>query len=568
MPLHRSRQAFKHSAVRALLALALASLAPAAWSGNSEPTITQPTAEFVYKYLLGEVAAQRGEFALAGQLFLDLAKQTRNPALAERATQASVLSRVGQLAVPSAALWAELAPDSPQAAEAASQMYIANNELKKAIPQIQKVLTRDDIRPRAFMELNALMGKIENKQEVLETIQFLAKSYPNLPEAHFAIAQAAFFAKNESRMESELLIASNLRPGWDIPVLMRGQILAERDPSQAVRHYRDFLKLYPDADQVRLMLAKTLMAQKNGKDAKIEFIKLAEKHKSNPEMNVIVGLLALDAREFALADQYLQQALNAGFNEPNKIYFNLGRSALEQKDDARALMWYDKIGPGEQFLPARLAAANIIARSQGVNKAITMLDEVDGLTNEQQSLVIQTEAALLNQDKRYKDAFDLLEKAVQSFPNNSNLMYDYALTAERVGKFELMEDQLYKIIKMKPDSAAAYNALGYSYADRNIKLIEAKNLIETAVKLAPDDHYILDSLGWVYFRLGDLNHASERLQQAYAIQQDPEIAAHLAEVLWKQGQQEEARRILEQAAQLNPGNEALVSTMKKLKITP
>jgi tetratricopeptide (TPR) repeat protein len=279
-------------------------------------------------------------------------------------------------------------------------------------------------------------------------------------------------------------------------------------------------------------------------------------------------LLALDAREFALADQYLQQALNAGFNEPNKIYFNLGRSALEQKDDARALMWYDKIGPGEQFLPARLAAANIIARSQGVNKAITMLDEVDGLTNEQQSLVIQTEAALLNQDKRYKDAFDLLEKAVQSFPNNSNLMYDYALTAERVGKFELMEDQLYKIIKMKPDSAAAYNALGYSYADRNIKLIEAKNLIETAVKLAPDDHYILDSLGWVYFRLGDLNHASERLQQAYAIQQDPEIAAHLAEVLWKQGQQEEARRILEQAAQLNPGNEALVSTMKKLKITP
>lgn len=180
-------------------------------------------------------------------------------------------------------------------------------------------------------------------------------------------------------------------------------------------------------------------------------------------------------------------------------------------------------------------------------------------------MVIQNQALLLNQAKRSDEAYTLLEKATQSFPESPELLYDFALNAERKGKFDIMEETLYKVIKSKPDMAPAYNALGYSYADRNIKLMEAKTLIETATKLAPEDHYIMDSLGWVYYRLGDLGHASEQLRRAYGIQQDPEIAAHLAEVLWKQGQREEAQRILEQALSANPDNELLVATAKKLK---
>lgn len=553
----------KFSRIRVTMLMAL--LLPVALPAYANPTITEPTAEFVYKYLLGEVAAQRGEFMLAGQLFLDLAKQTRNASLAERATQASVLSRVAQLAVPSAALWAELDPDSTQAAEAASQMYIANNELKKALPQMQKVLSKDAVRPHAFLELNALMAKVSDKNEVLETIQFLAKPYPDLAEAKVAIAQAAYFAHNDALMESALIQASNLRPSWEVPVQMRGQLLSEHNPQQAIAYYQDFLKNNPNADQVRLILAKSLLAQKRHAEAKSEFTILAEKHKNNPEMNMIVGLLALDAKEYAFADQHLQQALMTGFPEPNRIYFNLGRSAVEQKDDDKALMWYEKVGAGDQYLPAKFAVANIVARKQSIDKAIAMLDEVDGLTPEQQALVIQTEAAMLNHGKRYKEAYALLDKAVHSWPDNTDLLYDYALSAERVGEFALMEQALSKIIKAKPDSAAAYNALGYSYADRNIKLIEAKNLIETAVKLAPDDHFIMDSLGWVYYRLGDLTHANERLSQAFDIQQDPEIAAHLIEVLWHQGKRDEATSLLERALQANPDNEVLVNTGKKIK---
>ncbi|WP_223261262.1 tetratricopeptide repeat protein [Methylophilus medardicus] len=550
---------------RSTLALCLALLTSPAWSASNSPTITTPTAEFVYKYLLGEVAAQRGEFVLAGQLFLDLAKQTRDPLLAERATQAATIARTPQLALPSAELWSELAPDSIPAAQTATQLLIANGNLKKAIPQIQKVLANDNIRPNAFMELNSLMMRVTDKTSVLEAIQLLAKPYPKLPEARFAISQAAYFAHNEPLMVTELKEASKLRPGWEPPAQIRGQMLSEQDPQKGIAFYRDFLKTYPEADQIRLALARALLVQKNTTDAKVEFTKLLERHQNNPEMNVIVGLLALDAKEYAFADQSLEHGLQVGFKEPNKVFFNLGRSAAEQKQDTRALQWFDKITDGEQFLAGRLAAASIIARRDGVDAAITMLDNVDGLSPEQQAMVIQNQALLLNQAKRTDEAYMLLEKATQSFPESPELLYDFALNAERKGKFDIMEETLYKVIKSKPDMAPAYNALGYSYADRNIKLMEAKTLIETATKLAPEDHYIMDSLGWVYYRLGDLGHASEQLRRAYGIQQDPEIAAHLAEVLWKQGQREEAQRILEQALSANPDNELLVATAKKLK---
>jgi tetratricopeptide (TPR) repeat protein len=565
MPLTRRLNLKTPSLRRPTLALWLALMSSPAWSASGTPTITTPTAEFVYKYLLGEVAAQRGEFVLAGQLFLDLAKQTRDPVLAERATQAATIARTPQLALPSAELWSELAPDSIPAAQTASQLLIANGNLEKAIPQIQKVLANENIRANAFMELNSLMVRITDKTSVLKTIQQLAKPYPKLAEAHFAISQAAYFAHDESLMKAELKQASKLRPGWEPLAQIYGQMLMEKDVQKGLAFYRDFLKTYPESDQIRLSLARALLLQKNTTEAKVEFSKLLERHQNNPDMNVIVGLLALDAKEYTFADRYLEHALEVGFKEPNKVYFNLGRSAIEQKDDARALQWFDKITDGEQYLAARMAAAGIIARRDGVDAAITMLDNVDGLTPEQQALVIQNQALMLSQAKRGDEAYTLLEKAAKTFPESPELQYDYALSAERKGKYDIMEDTLTRVIKMKPDFAAAYNALGYSYADRNIKLIEAKSLIETATKLSPEDHYIMDSLGWVYFRLGDLSRATEELRRAYAIQQDPEIAAHLAEVLWKQGQRDEAQRILDQALSANPGNEILVAVAQKLK---
>ncbi len=530
-----------------------------------KPKITETNAEFVYKYLLGEIAGQRGELPLASQLFFDLAKQTRDARLAERAAKVAAYANQPAMALQAAKLWTELDPESTEAQQAASQLLVASGNLKDAKPQIKKLLEKEETRANGFIYLNTLLSKQKDKQEVLEVVQDLAKPYPKLPEAHFAVAQAAYFADKVDIAKAALEAADKQRPGWETGAQMYGQILFKESPEKTLEYYKAFLKKYPNANEVRMAYAKTLVNQKRIQEAKPEFIKLVDSAKGSPEVSAVVGLLSLESAEYQMADQYFEQAIKAGFKEPEQLYLYLGRSAEKQKNDVNALSWYEKIQPGQFYLDGRISAANVIARTKSVDAAIAMLDEVNDLTIEQQILVIQTEANLLSQAKRHQDAFDLMQKAVNNMPNSAELVYDYAMTAERVGKLEIMEEELYKLIKMRPDYAAAYNALGYSYADRNIKLVEAKTLVETALKLSPDDHYIMDSLGWVYFRLGDLPNAVEYLRKAYQIQADPEIAAHLGEALWKYGQQEEAKLIWEQALKAHPENDVLVATAKKFK---
>ena len=527
------------------------------------PTITSANAEFVYKYLLGEVAMQRGETTLASQLFLDLAKQTLDPRLAERAARAAVFANQPGIALQAATLWAELDPGSQEAQQASSQLLIASGNLKEAKPHMQKLLAQEDKRANGFLYLNGLLANQKDKNEVLKVITELAAPYPKLPEAHFSVAQAALIADKPDVAQKELDTANKQRPGWELGAQMQGQMLLKASPDKAIAFYQGFLKQYPKANDVRMAYAKTLVSQKRFAEAKPEFVKLVESSNGSPEISAVVGLLSLESEDYPMADKYLQQSISSGFKDPEQLYGYLGRSAERQKDDAKALNWYDKIQGGEHYLDGRLSAASVIARTKNVDAAIKMLDEVDELAPEQQILVIQTEANMLSMAKRNQESFYLLDKAASTWPDSAEIVYDHAMAAERVGKYDIMETGLRKLIKAKPDFAAAYNALGYSFADRNVKLPEAQTLLETAVKLAPDDHYMLDSLGWVHYRLGNLDKAADFLRKAYAVQADPEIAAHLGEVLWKQGKLEEAKKLWASALKDFPENDVLLATTKK-----
>ena len=547
----------------ALLSSSLSVLADTKIAATTIPTITTATPEFVYKYLLGEVAGQRGDVVLASQLFLDLAKQTRDARLAERAARSAAFANQPGIALQAATLWAELDPNSVEAQQASSQMLIASGNLKQAKPHIEKLLAKEDTRANGFLYLPSLLATQKDKAEVLNAVKEFAKPYPKLPEAHFAIAQAAWAADKVDEAKKSLEASNKLRPGWEVAAQMQGQMLLKESPEKAIAYYQDFLSKHTKANDVRMAYAKLLVSEKKYSEAKPEFVRLVETANSSPEIIAVVGILSLESNDYVMADKYFQQAISAGFKNPDQLHLYLGRSAERQKDDVKALSWYDKVQPGELYLDGRLAAANVIARSQNVDAAIKMLDEVNDLTPEQQLLVIQTEASMLNQAKREQEAFDMLQKATQNWPNAVEIIYDYAMSAERVGKLDVMEAELRKAMKVKPDFAAAYNALGYSFADRNIKLQEAKNLIETALTLQPGDHYMLDSLGWVHYRLGNLDKAAENLRKAYEVQADPEIAAHLGEVLWKQGKQEEAKKIWASALKEHPENPVLLATNKK-----
>lgn len=535
---------------------------------------TEANAEFVFKYLAAEVAGQKGELGISTQLFYDLAKSSRDVRLAERAAKVAMYSKNAQAALETAKLWVELDANSTEAQQAAVQIYVINGDFNAAKPLLQKLLANTETQSNGFLYLNTLFSHQANRNNVLQLMQDLAAPYKQLAEAHFSVAQAAFQANNLSLALKESTLANQLKPHWEIAAIQQADILYSTSPDQAISFYRNFLGDNADANDARLNLARMLIKQSRFNEAKPELVKLSKLANSNPEILVVVGLLFVQSNQFNDAEKYFLQALDSEIKNKDPIYLYLGQIAEKNKNDTEAINWYNKvqqpatnknIQQNDHYLDAKLSAANVINRSQGADIAIKMLDDLENLSDIQLAQVITAQANILAQSKRHQESFELLGKAVANMPNNSELIYEYAMSAERVQQYTVLETQLRLLIKIKPTFAQAYNALGYSFADRNVKLEEANRLIAKALELSPGDHYIMDSMGWVQYRLGNLDKAYEYLNKAYNLQNDSEIAAHLGEVLWKQGKHDEASKIWDEGLKANPQNETILKTIKKFK---
>lgn len=527
-------------------------------------------ADFIYKYLAAEVAGQRGELETSSAIFYDLANTTKDASLAERAAKVAAYGNVPSLTIPAIKLWSELDPNSTEAQQAMTEVLVASGRLNEAKPYLAKLFVKEETRAGGFLYLNNLLNKSADKAGILSLVQSLAEPYPQLAEAQFAIAQSAMAAKQNKVALKALDKAEALKPGWSIAALLKGQVLFEESPNAAIVFYREFLNQNPEANEIRLNLARLLVNQKQYAAAKNEYPLILQyakdgADKNSAEVSAVVGLLSYQSADYAAAENYFQQALTLGFKDADQIYIYLAQSAEKQNHNDAATTWYNKVQPGQHQLEAKINLANLTARTQSIDKAIEILDAVDDLTTAQQIIVIQTQSSLLAKGKRDKEAFDLLDKAVKNLPNTPELVYDYALAAERLQKLDLMESELRRTIATNPKFAAAYNALGYSFADRNINLNEAIQLIEKALSLSPNDHYMLDSLGWAHYRKGNLDKAIKYLQQAYNTNPDPEIAAHLGEVLWQKGKHDEAKKIWNDALTVDPSNEVLIKTTNKFK---
>ena len=234
----------------------------------------------------------------------------------------------------------------------------------------------------------------------------------------------------------------------------------------------------------------------------------------------------------------------------------------QERGFSSSLRWYSSVNGGDQYVPARARYAGILAKQGKMDDARKYLQDA-GRNGAERVQFTQAEAQLLRDANDFRAAFDVLGQAVAKNPNSAELLYDQAMAAEKVDRMDVLESNLRKVIQMKPDYAHAYNALGYTFADRNTRLNEAYTLVEQALKLAPDDPFIMDSMGWVLFRMNQNDAAVTFLQRAFEIRPDAEIAAHLGEVLWAMGRQDEAKKVWATALKDNPANELLSATVKK-----
>ena len=522
-------------------------------------------ARTVFQALLGELALQRGDAKLGSDAWTDLAQRTRDPKVVARATEIAGFARQYDRALELSKLWLELEPDSVKAKQAQSTLLIQTNRLDDLAPQMTALLEQD--KPNIgnnLLHLNRMLGKISDKKAIQSLIDRVASPYDNLPEAHFAMAQAAANADDNLRALNETEKALQLRPDWETAALARAQLQARQSSQTAIDSLHGFVDRYPTSRDARLALARLLISEKRYNEARPHFDHLIKENPENPDVIYPVAMLALQQGDTTTGRNQLENLLNTDFPDKSTIHFFLGQLDQEQKKPDGALEHYRQVTTGEQYMAARARAALILAQQGKFDEARELLRNTRSSSPAERTQLTLTEAQLLREANRQNDAYITLETALTADPDNPELLYETALTAERIGKPELLEKHLKRLLEIKPEHAHALNALGYSWAERNIRLAEARDLIAKALSLSPEDPFIMDSMGWVLFRQGKLPEALQTLENAYKIRADPEIAAHLGEVLWATNRKDDARRILKDAAKTNPGNDVLNGIIKKL----
>jgi tetratricopeptide (TPR) repeat protein len=525
--------------------------------------LTEPT---LYEFLLGEIALQRGDPQLAARTYLDLAKRTRDPRVARRAVEVASQARLTDLAIEAAKTWHEIEPASPQALQIVAALLVSAKRVDEAEPYLRKLLVADGVSlENAFVQLNRLLAGNPDKAANLRTVRRLAEPYPQLAQAHFAIAQAASLAGDDAAALTSIRRAQELSPNWEPAVMFEAQVLQKRSPSAAAKRLGEYVQKNPDSRDGRLNYARALVLDKRYAEAREQFQAVLAANPGNTEVIYAVGVLAFQLKDYAVAEQNLKRLLGMRYRDPDGVRYLLGQIAEEQKRWPQAIQWYDQIQDGDNAMPARLRTAGAMAKQGKLEEARRFLRQVATDNPGEEAQLTVAEAQLLRDANRNAEAFALLSDALKEQPEQPELLYDYALTAEKLEKYDLLEANLRKLMQVRPDYAHAYNALGYSFAERNLRLAEARKLVERALELAPEDYYIIDSMGWVQYREGNLKGAAETLRRAYTGRPDAEIGAHLGEVLWKLGQRDEADRIWQESLKAAPDNETLLKTIKRLR---
>jgi tetratricopeptide (TPR) repeat protein len=520
------------------------------------------TGQILYQFLLAEIAGQRGQYQLAASALLDLANSTRDPRIARRAADVAFHSRQYDVALDAVRLWLSLEPESQPARQMQSSLLLSSGridelgaslarELAMAVPNTGEVL----------MRLSRAFARYPDKQAVHRLFNQLTQPYLELAEARFVRAQAELAIGDTNRARSEIDQALVLRPNWDVAALFKAELLPRG--SAQLDFLKGWLGANPEAQDVRLAYARILVSEKHYEEARVEFRRLLAANPDSPEMLYAVGILSLQVNDSTEAEQQLKRYVEIGRGDVNPARFYLGQIAEQAKRPDEAIGWYDQVAAGEHATQARVRAAQVLLRQNKLDEARARLAAARGTSPDDSRLVV-AEAQLLRDVGRHADAYAFLTKILEARPDDPDVLYETALAAEKLGYLDVMERHLQRLIALKPESPQGYNALGYSFADRNMRLDEAAQLIDRAVTLAPDDAAILDSKGWVLFRQGQLPAALEYLRRAFAKVPDGEIAAHLGEVLWASGRRDEALAVWREAAKAHPTNEVLTATIKRL----
>ncbi len=523
------------------------------------------TGALLYEYLVSEIASQRGYKTLAANGSEDLAIKTRDPRLAKRAAQLAFESGDMEKSVAAFKFWQEIEPGASIPSRMLASIWLRGGDLEQSKAEFAKVLKDDAANANeTFLQIEQILEAYPDKPAALAMMRELAAPYPRMAEAHWSVARLARAAGDVSLALSEARQARSLRPDWDLAVALEAELLQKSAPQQSLQVLRDYLAKHPSAYEIRLQYARVLVEQQQYPAARAEFQRVADHNPDNPDLVFAIALLSLQMNDLQGAETELKQALGKGKKDQDTVQYYLGQLSEAKQQDDEAIAHYREVKEGEHVFASTMRIAYLLSKHDKLDEARQILHQLQPANNLQRSQMVLVEAQLLRDAQKYDEAYQVLQQGLEQLPNHPVLLYETAMMADKIGKYDVTEQYLRKLIQMNPQDANAYNALGYSLLERNVRIPEAVGLVEQALQLAPDDASIIDSVGWGYYRSGKLDDSVKMLRRAFAANPDPEIASHLGEVLWMRGDKAEAQQILQTSLKAHPDNEPLQAVIKKL----
>jgi tetratricopeptide (TPR) repeat protein len=521
----------------------------------------------LYSVLVGEVARQRGDHRIAFTHLLLAAQLTRDPGLAEQAAREALTLNDVEAIGRAIDAWLEIAPDSMTAQQIAAYVRLEANDVPGAMAHLRRLI---DLASKegenGFLQAARLVHKLRPPERRLELMKTLTDDEPENADAWFARALVAAGAERFEDAAKASRRAADLRPGWNEPRIFLVQVLQDQGKKeQAHATLEDFVAEMPEDQGLRLLYAQMLVDEKEFSRARNVFEFMLHDAPKEPDVLFALGILSLQLDDLDAARAYFTRLNETGERTDDAIYY-LGQVEELAENLEQAASWYAKV-EGDHALDASVRVARIEARKGEVDQARERLQQLRDQSPDQAVLIYLAEAEILSDVGRKREAMRVYDQAVEANPGNTQLLYARALHAVGIDRIDILERDLRAILAKEPDHADALNALGYTLADRTDRLAEALALIERALALKPDDPAVLDSMGWVHYRLGNLGQAERYLRRAVDKLPDGEIAAHLGEVLWAIGKKEEAWKVWEGALALDPDHEYLLRTIGRHRVT-
>lgn len=525
----------------------------------------QPEDPLFYNTMVAEMAGHTGDLEQSVIYYQEVIQSTDDLEIIKRAARIMLYAKDYPAVKQAVNRWLTLAPDDIEARQVAATTSLQQGDLAASVTNLEWLLNYAKDKQQGFQLVAILLERVADKKLAASAMHELALRYPEMIEPHIFHARLALAAKQyEAAVSSATRAVQIDKNSTDARIILARALIEMGDTDNALQALDKLLEQQPDNRELRLTYARLLMAVNRYESALKQFEVLLEQSPDDPDLVYSSALIAMQVSSYSTAEAHLKKLLTLDKHK-QEAWFYLGRLEEKRKHLDKAQSWYARVDDDSLYIDAQMGAARVQAKSGQRDEARKRYAALRDSYPEHAIAIWMSESEMLREINDDAAAFKLLDEAVRRHPEDLDLRYSRALAAERIDRLDILESDLRLVLKKEPDHAHALNALGYTLADRTDRYEEALKYIQKAFKLEPNDPAIIDSMGWVHYRLGDLDKAIYYLTKANEVLRDGEVAAHLGEVLWVRGDREAAISLWQKALRQYPDSKQLLRAIDRFK---